>query len=120
MIPEQIIRNPEESTESYCWRLMIDYKAPAEELKFCYNYIDNEGERQFSKHITLMELWHHAPEEWIKGTKDTRNQFFNKIQHRSILPCEITFDIDDRNLGSWMTFPSIKDKAKFIQAQFRE
>lgn len=117
MIPKQLIRMENENTEEYCFRLMTDYKADPEKLRFCYTYTGKDGEKYFSKWISLFQLWHLAPEDKVPGQFDTRTQFFSKIQHRTILPCELTFDIDDARLGRKMVFPNIKSKAIFIKNQ---
>lgn len=119
MIPEKLIRKENEGTEEYCFRLMNEYKADPETLRFGYNYTGKDGERYFSKQMTLFQLWHYGFNDRLIEMNNclTRSQFFEKIQHRTILPCELTFDIDDTKLGQKMSFPSIKSKAQFIKQQ---
>ena len=107
----QIIRNRNESVESFCFRICEELKVSWKAFKLVCNYENGE----FSKHISLFKLMHHEANEMIKNVEMTRQQFFGNARHRTILDVEVMLDIDNRNLSDIPVFRSIKDKAKWCR-----
>lgn len=108
----QIIREDNEGVQGFCDRLFYDFNA--KDLKLAYNYV-LDGEVRFSRHVTFWELAHLANTQPVPSSPyDTREQFFMKAQHRSILPCEVLIDLDEDTLGEGIRFPSIERKALWV------
>lgn len=73
------------------------------------------------RYDTLMEL---DLEQHVPGTIDSKREFLEKASHRTIHPCEIVYDIDEKDLYyvieegisifEYKVFPDIKAHSKYV------
>jgi hypothetical protein len=120
-----------ESKWDYLTRLVNCFGAT--DLAVCYNY-EKDGEKFFSKWLKVLDLWHLSENELIPDYPflETRLGFILKVTHRTVLDCEIMFDIDDlsfMNEGMYEQlfdeyehfpmFNNIFNKKKYIMKQLQ-
>jgi len=93
-----------ENKQDFLWYIFNNLGC--RELTLAYSYKDKDDNLRFSKWLKYEELEKYNPNDYIESVYCTKQQFIEKVSHRSVLDIEILMDIDDK--GKYKT---IKNKA---------
>jgi len=109
------------STEDFLYYLYNTLGA--HNLALAYSFKGKDGTIVFSKWIDYTQLMQLRPNQIVQPLRMTKKTFLKRVSHRTVLPYEILFDVDDYESPEWrndLRFQSIKHKSQWVHACLTE